>query len=684
MPTYSMVPLKLTNIASALLFVTIPSQQVLAQTISNEEGVVELGAITVSTASGFTQHLRDAPASITVLPKEELEKKQFSSLADAVRHVEGVSIVGGDKGSISIRGMESSHVLILIDGKRQNVGQISLKGGASEAMGMNWIPPVHAIDRIEVVRGPMSTLYGSEALGGVINIITKKVEDEWSGAASFDYTYQDASEAGNKTQADLYLSGPLVKNLLGIRLWGFDKRRQEDEVFDGFAKSRRQGGNARLWFTPHKDHEFMLEAGRSKQHFWNTPAKTLAETASERENEHIRDNYAFSYAGRWGLAATELSVNHEKAEREGPNQNAKPEVANTVVDGKITFPIHNHTLLAGFQWRKDRLKTDGYYASTEGMGIDTSVTEKSIFLEDEWAITDNFSLTGGIRLDDNEFFGNHWTPRLYAVWHPHTDWTIKGGIAKGFQSPTITQINPNIGLPQRRGAYTWGNPDLEPEKSVNSELGIYYDAGGKFTGNITYFYTDYKNKIANTGSRQLHYPDGTPVPPDPKTGRTYSTYFNITKAEVQGIELGLGYRFNDQFRLRGNYTYTKSEVKSANATILGFGYPQADGQPLVATPKHMGTVTLDWQPNEAVGVFATVNYRGKETHIAWGKGGAVSESVGSVTTLDLGANWRINKSFTVSAVVYNLTDNVRDRNTDAAYSYAEDGRRFWAKLAYQF
>ncbi|MCQ9616572.1 TonB-dependent receptor [Paenalcaligenes niemegkensis] len=674
--------LNLTRLVLALITLTGPLTLV-AQAVDSTAGVTTLGSVTV-TASGFEQEMRDAPASITVISREELESRQFRSLADAVRHVEGVSIIGGDKGNISIRGMESSHVLILVDGRRQNTGQVSLKGGTAEALSMNWIPPVEAIERIEVVRGPMSTLYGSEAMGGVINVVTRKVAHAWMGAVSADYTYQESSDAGNMTQGDVYLSGPLVQDLLGIQVWGFDKRRQEDDLLDGFAKSRRQGGNARFWLTPSASHEFMFEAGRSKQHFWNTAGRTLGVSSTNNENEYIRDNYAVAHTGKWGRATTELSFNHERAVREGPTQNAKPDVRNSVVEGKVTLPFKNHMVLAGLQWRRDELKTDGYYASPQGLGVDTSVTETSFFVEDEWSLTDDFSLTGGLRLDDNEFFGKHWTPRLYGVWHTSDNWTVKGGVAKGFQSPTITQINPDIGLPQRGGAYTWGNPDLEPEKSVNSEVGVYYDAGGAFSGSLTLFHTDFDNKIANTGSRQLYYPDGTPVPPDPFTGNMYSTYFNITKATVRGLELGAGYRLNEQFKLRGNYTYTDSKVKSANATILGFGYPQADGQPLVATPSHMGSLTLDWQPNAAVAVFSTLSYRGRETQIAWGQGGAVNESVGSVTTVDLGANWRVNKALTLSAVAYNITDKVRERDSGSAYSYAEDGRRYWAKLSYQF
>lgn len=658
-----------------------------AATATSAAAPLEVGS-TVVTASGFSQDVRDAPASISVITREELENKQFRSLADAVRNVEGVSIIGGDKGEISIRGMESSHVLILIDGRRQNTSQVTLKGGTSEGLGMNWIPPVEAIDRIEIVRGPMSTLYGSEALGGVINIITRKVAREWSGSISADHTFQDNSKAGDSTQLDGYLSGPLVQDRLGFQLWGYDKQRREDKILDGFAKSDRQSATARLWLTPDDQQEFMLEVGRTEQEFWNNPGKSLAATAAKNNNQYTRDNYVLAHTGNWDFGTTEISLYREEATRESDiqtgNQNVTPEVTNSVFESKLTLPFDRNVFVAGAQWRKDELEADGYYASPEGVGIGTSMTEKSLFAENEWSVTDSFSLTTGIRMDDNEFFGRHWTPRFYGVWSLNGDWTLKGGVAKGFKSPTITQTNPAIGLPQRGGAYTWGNPDLKPEQSENREIGLYYDDGEQLSGNITLFDTDYENKIANTGTRQLYYPDGSPVPADPITGRIYSTYFNITGATVRGIETAARYRFNDRVQVKGEYTFLHSRVSSGDASILGFSYPLAEGQPLVATPKHSGSVTLDWQIVETVSSFATVSYRGEETSIAWGQGGAVSENEQAITTLDVGATWQATRDLSLSLVGYNLTNQVRDLDADADYSYAEDGRRFWVKANYTF
>lgn len=679
-------PLAMAVVSLGLTVSTVQADEEEPLAVVAAAAPLEIGS-TVVTAAGFSQDVRDAPASVSVITREELETKQFRSLADAVRNVEGVSIIGGDKGSISIRGMESSHVLILVDGRRQNTSQVTLKGGTSEALGMNWIPPVEAIDRIEVVRGPMSTLYGSEAMGGVINVITRKVASEWSGSVSADHTFQDTSRAGDSTQLDGYLSGPLVKDRLGLQLWGFDKQRDEDAIFDGFSKSDRQTGTARLWLTPDEHQEFMFEASRTEQAFWNTPGKTLLDNAVKNHNQYTRDSYTLAHTGNWDFGTTDLSLYREEAVRESDiqttSQQVTPEVTNSVFEGKISLPFDHHMLVAGAQWKKDELEADGYFASPQGGGIATSVTEKSLFAENEWSVTDSFSLTAGIRMDDNEFFGRHWTPRFYGVWHLNSAWTLKGGVARGFKSPDITQINPDIGLPQRGGANTWGNPDLKPEKSENREIGLYYDAGGPFSANLTVFDTDYENKIANTGTRQLFYPDGTPVPPDPITGRIYSTYFNISGAKVRGVETAASYRFNERLKLKGQYTYLDSSVEG-DTTILGFGYPLSDGQPLVATPMHSGSLTLDWQVLESLSSFATTSYRGEETSIQWGKGGSVIENAEAMTTVDIGTTWQATPELTLSLVGYNLTNKVREKDLNSDYAYAEDGRRFWVKANYTF
>lgn len=145
----------------------------------------------VTSATGYEQKITDAPASISVISQEDLQKKKYSNLAEAIEDVEGVDVRDGEGKTgglnISIRGMGSANTLILIDGRRQNSSGSTTPNGFGESSN-NFLPPLAAIERIEVIRGPMSTLYGSDAMGGVVNIITKKVANEWSGAINVDQT----------------------------------------------------------------------------------------------------------------------------------------------------------------------------------------------------------------------------------------------------------------------------------------------------------------------------------------------------------------------------------------------------------------------------------------------------------------------------------------------------------------
>ena len=145
----------------------------------------------VVTASGFEQKITDAPASISVITPEDLASRPYMTLLDAVRDLEGVDIgETRDKtgqGTISMRGMGSDYTLILINGKRQN-NHGDIYPNSFGGNQFNHIPPLDAIDRVEIIRGPASTLYGADAMGGVINIITKRNLDTWSGSATLGRT----------------------------------------------------------------------------------------------------------------------------------------------------------------------------------------------------------------------------------------------------------------------------------------------------------------------------------------------------------------------------------------------------------------------------------------------------------------------------------------------------------------
>jgi len=177
----------------------------------------------VVSATGFEQKIKDAPASVTVVDSEELKSKPYTSLADALRDLEGIDVGSGfDKNgniSITLRGLPSDYTVVMIDGRRQSdIGNIGPNNfGNSQFM---YMPPLSAIERIEVVRGPMSTLYGADAMGGVINIITRKVPQKWTGSLDTSVTLQQDSQFGDDKKLDVYLGGPLVTEKLGLSLRG--------------------------------------------------------------------------------------------------------------------------------------------------------------------------------------------------------------------------------------------------------------------------------------------------------------------------------------------------------------------------------------------------------------------------------------------------------------------------------
>ena len=174
-----------------------------AATAAHAEDVITLDQLVV-TASGFEQKLTDAPASISVISQQDLQEKRYNSLAHALGDVEGIDIGQGTGKTgglnISIRGMPSEYTLILIDGRRQNAAGNVTPNGFNETS-TSFMPPLSAIERIEVIRGPMSTLYGSDAMGGVINIITRKVASEWTGSVTLDHTFQENSDYGATSNA---------------------------------------------------------------------------------------------------------------------------------------------------------------------------------------------------------------------------------------------------------------------------------------------------------------------------------------------------------------------------------------------------------------------------------------------------------------------------------------------------
>lgn len=285
------------SVFGGLLATTVMPAIACAQSVPGEDQAVDNNEIVV-TAAGYEQRIAEAPASISILTRDELETRPFTSLGDAVRNVEGVSVVGDAPNTtdIVIRGMPGEYTLIMLDGRRQTTRETMNRGtGGVQA---NLIPPLAAIERIEVVRGPMSSLYGSDAMGGVVNVITRKVPDRLSASATLGGIAQEDGRYGNTTLGNFWVGAPLASDTVGIQVYGGFNDRGEDRIAypspgPGAAgsngiRNRNINGKISYLFAPGQD--LTLEGGYNYLAYIETPGRsaTAANTIIERHRRTIR------------------------------------------------------------------------------------------------------------------------------------------------------------------------------------------------------------------------------------------------------------------------------------------------------------------------------------------------------------------------------------------------------------
>ena len=624
----------------------------------------ELGQVTV-TASGHAQQLEDAPASISVITREQIEQRYYQDATDALRDIPGVIITGGGSGDrgndIVIRGMPSQYTLILVDGKPVSTRETRPNGSAG--FEQDWLPPLQSIERIEVVRGPMSTLYGSDAIGGVINVITRKVAEEWGGAVQLDTIIQDDSRSGDIQQGNFSLSGPLLADTLGLQVYGRASSRQEDRFVDGFEEKNLKNLNARLSFTPTDNQDFTLEAGQTKQDRrsligYSAPATGCRGGCTDSDNEYTREVLALSHTGRWDFGTTDSYVQREEAE----NLTREMKVTNTSAKTALVAPLGDHLLTVGANFEKEELSDRTSNQISNRTDVDAS--KWALFAEDEWMLPGNVSVTGGVRLDDDENYGSHVSPRLYGVWGMAPRWTLKGGVSTGFRSPSLREITPDWGQVSR-GGDVYGNPDLEPETSVNKELGLYFNAGRDLQANVTVFRNDFKDKITRIACPPSVCPGG------PNQFGSDPTYrVNVDEAVTRGVEAAVSTTLARTLDLTLSYTYTDSEQKSG----------EYKGEPLNQVPKHLASLQADWRVTGRLSPWLAVRYRGEESQPTTGPSSS-SIVAPSNTLVDAGLAFKLTPQATLNTGIYNIADKEIFQDE---YGYVEDGRRYWLGMRVSF
>ncbi|MPT49322.1 MAG: TonB-dependent receptor [Sphingobium sp.] len=647
----------------------------------------------VVTATGYALNIQNAPASISVITADEIKQRSFTDVTDVLMNVPGVHIQGGGvEQSIMMRGMSADYTLFLIDGKRVQDNQAFGLNGGQAGTPINFLPPLESIDRIEVIRGPASSLYGSDAIGGVINIITKKVMNDFGG--SFTTEYIKAGPGNDVTNdginASLALNIPILKDRLSLQLTG-GMRYQDEADFVGGGDSaasdpefKRRNVGAKLSLRLDDANTFTAGAGHTVQERTATPGKSLAATAAASYSKSLRDNYFLTHEGNYGKLIWNSYINYDTSSNPtrinattGYGISFDTLVANT----QAALSLSRHKIVGGFNYFHEKLEDGatnglnlpGFVVPTDVVTMDRK--QYAAFLEDNWEVIDDLSLLLSGRVDHSENFGTRFSPKAYAVYTATDNLTLKGGVTTGYKVPSLRSAATDFGSTSMGGVII-GNPDLKPEKTVNYELGASYvnrEAG--ISSSLTAYRSDFEDKLLRTGricAQNVVCQYGGVTYPAHQFG--YTTYENVDSAQLQGVEWTVDWKIIDTLRYRHSYTYSETEQTSgANK-----------GKPLNDIPEHMFNASLDWDASDAWKLWGQLNYRGKTS-------GRTTNSSGSGTNdfryppytfYNAGFVYKAKRNVRINLGIYNLTN--KKVTPEDGFSYVLDGRRFSTSLNVTF
>ncbi|MCH5487757.1 FepA family TonB-dependent siderophore receptor [Pseudomonas syringae pv. syringae] len=437
-------------------------------------------------------------------------------------------------------------------------------------------------------------------------------------------------------------------------------------------------------------------------------------------NAMYRNTYSITHHGDWSFGTSELSAQYEGTRNrrylEGQtgsvdgNINVETSKSTSTYDsyllqGHFDIPLHRQVVTVGADWNRQELDDpstfnrevgESWYAlPNSGAGArstEMDATIAGLYVEDNIELTEKWMLTPGVRLDHHNQFGANWSPSLNTSYGLTDEFMLKGGIARAFKAPNLYQSNPNYlyrsngngcaaGTASTGGCYVLGNESLEPETSINKEIGISFNRAG-WTAGLTYFRNDYDNKIVS--SNVLF---GTVInPANPAQFAGILQWENAKDAVVKGWEGNLG------VPLLGE----SGEILSWNTNFTYMQYNKdSDGNPLSVVPEYTINTMLDWSVSDALELNVTGTFYGEQ------KPRVVNPNLDSAVIEDnelrireayhlwgVGGTYELNESLSFAAGVSNLFDKRIYREgagTNAgANTYNEPGRAYYASVTASF
>jgi len=589
---------------------------------------------TVVTATKTEHTLGDVPVAAEVITKEEIKAKSIKTVQDALRYLSGIRIIKscgtwGDKGKVQIQGLDARHTLILVDGQR-------ILGGHAAAIDLQQIS-IEMIERIELVKGPASALYGSDAIGGVINIITKSAPKKptFSASTAFGSRKTEVHEASggfNKDKFGAFLNFT-YRESDGVKDEYISNGRSPTKESDHYDEYIFQGSfqydftsQSKLSFKPyyskHKTKEGVSETemqDRTQERsglnvIWEWKPDQLS-TLNLRGSMFNYKHYTDDKSSDWETDSDEAEINYSR------------------------LIMERHTITGGYHYHKAEVDDKGKEYSADQ-------TINSFFMQDEIDLG-SLTLVLGARIDDHDLWDTEINPKASVLYRVTEDFKLRGSVGRAFRGPTLVKLYADK---WRMGPWlVHANPDLEPEKSVGYQLGAEYIFLENHLGKLSFFRNEVKDLINSRTVRRGRPP--------------WDLYWeNIAEVTTQGIEVALISQLMDNLTGKFGYTYLDTEDEKT-------------GKELTNRPKHKLDLELNWRIPEfglnlnLSGQYVGRRYEDKENTI----------KLGGYTVLD----FALTKDITKYGEIFVRVDNIFGKK-DIEDEYDIDGAEFLCGMKITF
>ncbi len=598
--------------------------------------------------------------SFTVLTLEQIQRDQETDVADIVARTPGITLARnggpGQTTSLFIRGADSDQTLVLIDGVKVNDPSDPGSGYDFSHLATG------DVARIEVLRGPQSTLYGSEAVGGVVNIITAEPTRPFEGlvqaeGGSYGAAYVRAALGGKADRLDWRL-GAYFNSTDGVSAF--------DKTFGGTGSDpfHTAGVSGRLTYaltpTLKLDERAFFTWSRSEFDGYDTPTYTFG-----NDNEFGRTQQFVNYTGANlslfdGRLQSRLAFEYSAIDRrnEDPNQAG---TKFTFLDTGIATTVEYEGVLAlapgyqavfGAQSGRSTMNAD---SPLYPPAVIAGVTETSGYGQLTAEVLPGLTLTGGGRYDEHSTYGGHGTGQASAAWRLNDGTTIlRASFGQGFKAPSLYQL------------YSpYGNLGLRPEEANGWDAGVeQHILRERVVLQATWFERSTRDLIEFVSC----YGNNTGLClTDPQYASSGGYYNNVSRALAQGVELGAAWKATDRLELDGNYTYDEAVDRSPGAPTYGLQ--------LARRPRNTG--------NLAVSYLWPIKLR---TSVALRYADRSFDDGGDTIPLKSYGLWDVRASYPLGhgVEIYGRIENLTNKHYETAYQYGTLGRAAYGGVRYSF